>query len=118
MIAIAGFFGATAVLAGAFGAHALKGSLPEDLLVVWNTAAHYHLLHSILLVLLALYGRSDVRARLPYQLIAAGITVFSGSLYILAISGIRTLGAITPIGGVLLVSGWLTLAWRFRKSTP
>lgn len=117
MIPIAGWFGATAVLAGAFGAHALKTRLPPDLLAVWNTGAHYHLLHAVLLAALAFLGRKDRRAALPFRLTAGGIIVFSGSLYALALTGIRPLGAITPIGGGLLVAGWASLAWCFRKAS-
>lgn len=115
MIPISGLFGAVAVLAGAFGAHALKARLPADLLAVWNTGAHYHLLHAVLLAVLAFQGRGDARVRIPFRLVAVGTTVFSGSLYALALTGLRPLGAITPVGGVLLIAGWASLGWAFRK---
>ena len=111
MIRFAGLFGALAVLTGAFGAHALKERLPADLLAVWNTGAHYHLVHAAVLLALGLVGARDARVRLPFLLIAAGVAIFSGSLYALALSGIRPLGAVTPIGGVLMVAGWISIAW-------
>jgi uncharacterized membrane protein YgdD (TMEM256/DUF423 family) len=111
MIRFAGLFGALAVLTGAFGAHALKERLPADLLAVWNTGAHYHLVHSAVLLALGLVGARDARVRLPFLLIATGVVIFSGSLYALALSGIRPLGAVTPIGGVLMVAGWISIAW-------
>lgn len=110
MIRLAGLFGALAVLMGAFGAHSLKERLTPDLLVVWNTAAHYHLVHSAVLLALALVGARDARVRLPFLLIATGVVIFSGSLYALALSGIRPLGAVTPVGGVLMVAGWVSVA--------
>lgn len=111
MIRFAGLFGALAVLTGAFGAHALKERLTPDLLAVWNTGAHYHLVHSAVLLALALVGARDARVRLPFLLIASGVAIFSGSLYALALSGIRPLGAVTPVGGVLMVAGWVSVAW-------
>jgi uncharacterized membrane protein YgdD (TMEM256/DUF423 family) len=111
MIRLAGLLGALSVLMGAFGAHALKERLPADLLAVWNTGAHYHLVHSAVLLALALVGARDARVRLPFLLIATGVVIFSGSLYALALSGIRPLGAVTPIGGVLMVAGWISIAW-------
>lgn len=116
MIRVAGITGGLAVLAGAFGAHALKTRLPSDLLAVWNTGAHYHLVHSVVLLALALAGAHGMRVRLPFALIAGGIAVFSGSLYALALTGIRFLGAVTPLGGVLLVAGWVALALAPRWS--
>ena len=111
MIRFAGLFGALAVLTGAFGAHALKARLPADLLAVWNTGAHYHLVHSAVLLALGLVGARDARVRLPFLLTASGVVIFSGSLYALALSGIRPLGAVTPVGGLLMVAGWISIAW-------
>jgi len=113
VIRLAGLVGAAAVLAGAFGAHALKNRLPADLLAVWNTGAHYHLVHSVALLALAL--RSDARCRVPFRLMLAGVAAFSGSLYALALSGWRPLGLVTPLGGVLLVAGWASLTWAFGR---
>jgi len=107
---IAAASGALAIAAGAFGAHGLKARVNEDLLAVWQTASHYHLAHSIVLLALALFALSTGKSvRLPAGLIGAGMTIFSGSLYVLVLTDLRWLGAITPIGGVLLIAGWLSL---------
>ena len=95
-----------AVALGAFGAHALKAKLEASgMLDVWNKAVLYHFLHAIVLVALALYGAGN---RATYFLLAAGIVLFSGSLYTLALTNIRWLGAVTPLGGLCFLAGW---AW-------
>jgi uncharacterized membrane protein YgdD (TMEM256/DUF423 family) len=95
-----------AVALGAFGAHALKAKLEAaGMLDVWNKAVLYHFLHAIALVALALHGTGH---RAAYLLLAAGILLFSGSLYTMALTNIRTLGAITPLGGLCFLAGW---AW-------
>lgn len=95
-----------AVALGAFGAHALKGTLlANDTLEVWKTAVLYHLAHAIALVALTLHGPGN---RGAFYLLAAGIAIFSGSLYLLAITNVRWLGAITPVGGLCFLAGW---AW-------
>ena len=95
-----------AVTLGAFGAHALKAKLEASgMLDVWNKAVLYHFLHAIALVGLALYGASN---RATYFLFVAGIMLFSGSLYAMALSNVRWLGAITPLGGLCFLAGW---AW-------
>ncbi len=104
---IAALLAALAVGFGAFGAHALKTRLAPDLLAVWTTASHYHLVHAVALVAMALGKKDPGRS---WSVLLAGIVLFAGSLYALALTGIRGLGAITPIGGVLLVAGWLMLA--------
>lgn len=101
------------VALGAFGAHALRDRLEPALLQVWNTAVLYHLLHAVALFALGLYARSsgaDVRP--GGLLLFAGVVVFSGSLYALALTGIRPLGAVTPLGGLLFLAGWAWLAVR------
>ncbi|MDN5843677.1 MAG: DUF423 domain-containing protein [Alcaligenaceae bacterium] len=108
---------ATGVAAGAFGAHGLKRTLSADMLAIWQTAAHYQLIHGLgLLALAALAQHLDGKlASWSMGLMAAGIVVFSGSLYTLALSGVRTIGAITPIGGALFIAAWIMLilaAWR------
>jgi uncharacterized membrane protein YgdD (TMEM256/DUF423 family) len=106
--AILGFLG---VALGAFGAHALRDKLSPNLLQVWHTAVLYHLLHAVALFALGLYVRSSgADMRVGGGLLLAGVLVFSGSLYALALTGIKPLGAITPIGGVLLLAGWAWLA--------
>ncbi|HXP89439.1 MAG TPA: DUF423 domain-containing protein [Fibrobacteria bacterium] len=118
MLGFSGIWGALAVVFGAFGAHALRSRLPPDLMAVWATGAQYHLVHAVVLLALALADRAGVPClRLPYRLLAAGSVLFSGSLYALALSGIRGFGVVTPVGGVLLLSGWLAFAWAgtFRR---
>jgi len=96
-----------AVALGAFGAHALKSTLEANgTLDAWNKAVLYHLAHAVALVALALRATSHHGA---FSLLAAGIIIFSGSLYLLAITNIRWLGAITPIGGLCFLAGWLWL---------
>jgi uncharacterized membrane protein YgdD (TMEM256/DUF423 family) len=111
-LALGAISGAIAVAAGAFGAHALKARLPEDLLAVFETGARYHMFHA-----LALVAAAWAAARFPGAaagwagwLFLAGTVLFSGSLYALALSGVRALGAITPLGGVALIAGWVALA--------
>jgi len=91
---------------GAFGAHSLKETLASSgMLEVWNKAVLYHFLHAVALVAFALHGIGNHGA---YYLLLAGIFFFSGSLYLLALTNIRWLGAITPIGGLCFLAGW---AW-------
>lgn len=108
--ALSGFI---AVGAGAFGAHALKARLAPDLLAVFETGARYQMFHA--LALLAA-GWATVRypgaaASLAGWLFVAGTVLFSGSLYAMAFTGVRGLGAVTPVGGVAFLGGWLALAW-------
>jgi uncharacterized membrane protein YgdD (TMEM256/DUF423 family) len=102
-----------AVAAGAFGAHALRGRIGDDLLAAHQTGVLYHLVHS-----LGLLAAASARGRWPGGfsaaggwLLAAGTVLFSGSLYALALTGVRALGAVTPIGGICFLLGWLSLAW-------
>ncbi len=109
-ILLAALFGASAVATGAFGAHGLKARIAPELLTTWSTAAAYHLAHSFALLALGLYAQATSRPiTLPAGLFCAGIVVFSGSLYILVLTGVKWLGAITPIGGLLLIAAWLSL---------
>ncbi len=103
---IAAFLCLLAVGLGAFGAHALKATLQSNgMLDVWNKAVLYHFIHALALVVLALHGTGN---RIAYLLITSGIVFFSGSLYALALTNLRWLGAITPIGGLCFLAGW---AW-------
>ncbi|HEU0052201.1 MAG TPA: DUF423 domain-containing protein, partial [Longimicrobium sp.] len=97
-----------AVAAGAFGAHALRGRVAADLLPVFETGARYHMYHALALLGVALAaGRWPQGGwSLPGWLFIAGIVIFSGSLYLLALTGTRWLGAVTPIGGVCFLAGW------------
>ncbi|MFN8178460.1 MAG: DUF423 domain-containing protein [bacterium] len=105
-------FGLLAVLAGAFGAHALRASLPEDRLRIFETGARYQMFHALALVVLgtASFGRGAPAARWAGRLFAAGIVLFSGSLYVLALGGTRAWGAVTPFGGVAWLVAWALLA--------
>ncbi|WP_238653274.1 DUF423 domain-containing protein [Paenibacillus piscarius] len=98
---------------GAFGSHILKGVISEDYLKVYETGVQYHMAHALALVLIGLAaGQWGDSARLRWagRLIGAGILLFSGSLYVLSTSGIKILGAITPLGGVCFIAGWICLA--------
>lgn len=101
-----------AVAAGAFGAHGLEKRLDEYGLRIWQTAATYHMTHALALILLALAERQFQRAfPAAHAAFGIGILLFSGSLYLLALTGQRWLGAITPLGGTAFLIGWATLAW-------
>lgn len=105
---------ALGVILGAFGAHGLKARLGPELLAVWQTGVLYHLIHGLgVLVLGALLAaRPELSGLRPAAaLLALGVLLFSGSLYLLALGGPRWLGPITPLGGSLFIAGWLTLAW-------
>ena len=108
-----------AVAAGAFGAHALKGKLDPGMLATYDTAAHYHLIHALGLLVIGLLGQSlQGGALLNWAgwMMLAGIVLFSGSLYALSLSGIRGLGAITPVGGLLFLGAWLAVAMAAYRS--
>ncbi|HEV8210140.1 MAG TPA: DUF423 domain-containing protein [Vicinamibacterales bacterium] len=102
-----------AVALGAFGAHGLRARLSPDMMAVFQTGVQYHMYHALALILV-----SGIMGRMSGWLIqtagwcfAAGIVFFSGSLYLLAVTGVTTLGAITPIGGLLFLIGWALLAF-------
>ena len=107
---ISAAFGFFAVALGAFGAHWSKDVLiRNDTLAVWQTAVLYHLVHSAVMLLVA--SREPLRVW-AWRFFAAGVVIFSGSLYALALSNVKILGAITPLGGVCLLAGWLALVLR------
>jgi len=117
--ALGGVFGFLAVAAGAFGAHGLRGRLGPDLLSVFETAARYQMYHALALLAVAVLlerrpaGAGPLRA--AGWCFVAGIVLFSGSLYALALTGAGWWGAVTPLGGVAFLAGWLSLAyglWR------
>jgi uncharacterized membrane protein YgdD (TMEM256/DUF423 family) len=115
--------GCLAVALGAFAAHALKGRVDANLLLIFETGARYQMYHAFALFAVAWAG-----ARWPGKvlngagwLFVIGTLLFSGSLYALGLSGVRWLGAITPFGGIALLGGWLCLAWAawtHRQSSP
>ncbi len=99
-----------AVMLGAFGAHALKAMLDASQLQIWKTASTYHFYHALGLIGLGIWAERRPAQRLAGWsgwLLTLGVVVFSGSLYLLAVSGLRWLGMITPIGGILFLVGWL-----------
>lgn len=118
---LAALMGFWAVTSGAFGAHALKGRLSEYELGIWQTGVSYLLSHTVIMVLLALVIQASERtrfiAKLSFVSFAVGSAVFTGSLQILALSGVKWLGAVTPIGGCLLLIGWALLAYLGYKHT-
>ncbi len=111
---IAGFVG---VGLGAFGAHALKARLSPELLTIFETGVRYQMYHALALLAVGfaapLIGAPS--ARRSGLAFSFGILIFSGTLYVLALSGLRWLGAVTPVGGVLLLFGWLNLVTAFGR---
>ncbi|MEW5420332.1 DUF423 domain-containing protein [Amorphus sp. 3PC139-8] len=112
--------GFLAVALGAFAAHGLRGSVPEADLTIFNTGAHYHLVHAVALVVVALVGLNAKGwpAKAAGILFLIGIVLFSGSLYFLGITGSRALVMITPVGGVAFLLGWLSLAMAGLRLKP
>jgi uncharacterized membrane protein YgdD (TMEM256/DUF423 family) len=118
---IGGLLLAAAVGLGAFGAHGLRSKLDAYSMSVYEKAVFYHFIHALGVLLMPILARVELISgpgaiRVSW-LLTAGILIFSGSLYALAITGVRALGAITPIGGVAMIIAWLLLAWEaFRRS--
>jgi uncharacterized membrane protein YgdD (TMEM256/DUF423 family) len=110
-------FMALGVLLGAFGAHALKSILSPEMLAVYKTGVEYQFYHALGLLLIGLIGFQVKSKYIRWSglFIIIGIILFSGSLYMLSISGIKTIGAITPIGGLSFVAGWIFLAIAIIK---
>lgn len=110
-LGVAALNGALAVIAGAFAAHGLQAHVSRDALSVFETGARYHMYHALAMALAGLMA-----ARAAAALFLAGIVLFSGSLYVLALTGSHVAALITPIGGLCFIAGWLLLAWGFFKS--
>jgi uncharacterized membrane protein YgdD (TMEM256/DUF423 family) len=115
-LVVAAASGFLAVALGAFGAHGLRARFAElddvaKRLEWWTTAAQYHLAHSVALALIGLLilSRDSTAARVSGYCMMVGIVVFSGSLYVMTLTGVRALGAVTPIGGLALLGGWAAL---------
>jgi uncharacterized membrane protein YgdD (TMEM256/DUF423 family) len=106
-------YGLLGVALGAFGAHALKKSLSADALALWRTAVEYQFWHALALVAVGLLARDQAMPalKLSAAAFAAGVLLFSGSLYLLALTGVRGLGAVTPLGGLLLLAAWAALLY-------
>ncbi|MBF7054738.1 DUF423 domain-containing protein [Halomonas sp. KAO] len=117
---VAALSGALVVIAGAFAAHALEGQLTPRLAAAFETGVRYQAWHTLALMAV-LAWRSSVRLpgqRLAMGLWTAGIALFSGSLYAMALSGVTRLGVVTPIGGTLMIGGWLALASAILRAPP
>ena len=118
-ISIGSISAAIAVILGAFGAHALKTMIPPEALATFQTSVHYHFYHSLGLIIIGMLHRmGKVSTALSFSgwIMVTGIILFSGSLYIIGISGIRSIGMITPIGGILFIASWVLLALAsFKK---
>jgi len=117
-LTLAALFLFAAVAAGAFGAHALRARLAPDLLAVYQTAVQYHFWHALgLLAVGLMYAQRPDSGALAAAawLLVAGLLLFSGSLYALALTGVRGLGAVTPVGGVAFLAAWVAVAWAAWK---
>jgi uncharacterized membrane protein YgdD (TMEM256/DUF423 family) len=108
---------ALAVMIGAFGAHGLRGRLDDYSLGIYERAVFYHFVHALGILIVSLFFPNKAGAWVC-GLLAAGIVLFSGSLYALALSGNRMLGAITPIGGLSFIAAWALLAVTALRSRP
>ena len=117
-IIIASLFAALAILFGAFGSHALKERLSAQSLEVYDIATRYLMFHALGIFLIALLGFQLPRESLemPVIMIIVGTSIFSGSLYLIAMLDFKKLGMVTPIGGLLLIVSWLLLAYNIYKT--
>ena len=115
-ISIGAFSAAIAVLLGAFGAHGLKAHVSEDDLEVWRTGVLYHTFHSIALVLFGLFQERRRTSSAPGVLFLIGIVIFGLTLYGIGLGGPGWLGAITPLGGLALVAGWILFGIQALRS--
>lgn len=117
-LAAAAGYGFIGVALGAFGAHALRARLSDEMLAVYRTGVEYHFVHTLALLATALLLRATPAPLLnaAAACFAFGVLIFAGSLYALALSGVRGLGAVTPFGGLLLLAGWaLLLVWALKN---
>lgn len=114
MALLVGVAGASAVLLGAFGAHALRGVFDARSQELWHTAVNYHAWHALALVLAVGLGQGR-SGRVATGAFAVGIVLFSGSLYALALGAPRWVGVVTPFGGVAFIVGWVALGWSLRS---
>lgn len=116
---LGGINAALVVLLGAFGAHALKARLSTEMLAVYQTGVHYHLFHALGLIAVGLVATQisdSAYLRWSGWLMLVGIILFSGSLYVLSVSGLRWLGMITPFGGVSFIAAWIVFVIAVAKS--
>lgn len=110
---------ALAVILGAFGAHGLRDRLDAYSMSVYEKAVFYHFVHALGILIVSIMPRASMLPRAAASwvcaLLCAGIVLFSGSLYVLAVSGVRALGAITPLGGLCFIAAWVLLAYRLIR---
>lgn len=124
LLTVAALLGAAGVGLGAFGAHGLRGQLGAQGLETWQTAVTYHLIHALAVLAVGVWLRVAATAgpaapaatAFAGWSFAAGVLLFSGSLYLLALGGPRWLGPVTPLGGVAFILGWLVLAWAALRT--
>jgi uncharacterized membrane protein YgdD (TMEM256/DUF423 family) len=113
---------AIAVMLGAFGAHGLRGKIDDYSMNVYERAVLYHFLHALGILIVSILPRvgalTESRTNWIAGMLSAGIVLFSGSLYVLAISGVRMLGAVTPFGGLSFIAAWLMLAYWLMSKRP
>ena len=111
-------FAALSVAAGAFGAHSLKSIIPADMLAVFETAVRYQMYHALALLIVGgmLKHLPEQNIRVSGWCCVAGIVLFSGSLYVIALTGTRWVGSITPLGGAAFLAGWIALAWNLWRN--
>ncbi|HJT86779.1 MAG TPA: DUF423 domain-containing protein [Bryobacteraceae bacterium] len=113
---------ALGVILGAFGAHGLRNRLDASSMGIYETAVLYHFIHALGVLIVSLMPKtgylSQGQAAWVCALLTAGIVLFSGSLYVLAVTRIPTLGIITPFGGLSFIAGWLVLAWVLIRNQP
>jgi uncharacterized membrane protein YgdD (TMEM256/DUF423 family) len=117
---LGGINAALVVMLGAFGAHGLKAKISADMLAVYQTGVHYHLFHALGLLAVGLVASQiadSVWLKWSGWLMLLGIILFSGSLYVLSVSGVRWLGVITPFGGVAFIAAWIVFVIAVARST-
>lgn len=110
-LVLGSIFAFIGVSLGAFGAHFLKQKLDNDMLNIFEVGVRYHMYHALALIAVGLITISNSYISAAGWAFVAGILLFSGSLYILSLTGVRAWGAVTPIGGILFLIGWALLAW-------
>ena len=117
-LSIGAISGALAVITGAFGAHALKNIISFDMMEVYKTGVQYHFYHTFAILAVGILMKNNVTKYLKWSgwLFVLGIILFSGSLYALAISNIKSIGIITPFGGLAFIAGWICLLVHVMKS--
>jgi uncharacterized membrane protein YgdD (TMEM256/DUF423 family) len=111
-VGIGAFLAAIGVILGAFGTHAIRGKIGYDLYEIYQTGTQYWMIHAFAIIL---YGLSRSQAKWPVICFLVGIAIFSGSLFAITFSGIRGFGAITPVGGLLFIAGWIGFGLQNRK---